>query len=120
MLDNLNSLRNLTKIDVLLNGDWSFPSSGYRTWQVKAVAETSIVSIIFLSCNERNFCAKSSLTATNTLEITLVLHPTTSDRRTIQFIYSIGHSGNLTHNATATLSSKDYLPEIPPMRTVQT
>src|SRR5260221_1653460 len=118
MLANLNSFQNLTKIDVVLTGAWKSPIAGNPIWQGEATAETSIVSIIFLTCNDRNFWAKSSLSATNKLEIELFLHPTFGDK--VQFIYSIGSASNWIQNATATLSPKDYLPEFLPLRTVQT
>jgi len=117
MLDNLNSIQNLTKIEVLIKGNWLSPIHGNRTWQGEAVAETPIVSIVFLSCKGQNFWAKSSLTRSNALNITLDLHPL-RDRREIQFIYSVGGS-NPSHNVTATLSSEDYLPDILPLRIVQ-
>jgi hypothetical protein len=118
-LDTLNSLQNLARIDVALTGDWRITRHGAWTWQGEAVAEASIVGILFLSCNGRMFWAKSSLVS-NQLEIMLHLHPTTWDGRTIQFMYSIGRSYNSIYDATATLRSKDYLPEIPHTRAVQT
>jgi hypothetical protein len=130
MLDQLNSLQILARFDVVLTGDWVLSPSAQRNWSGEAIAETALVGIVFLSCGNRMYWAKSgawyakvapqvyeSQPVSSKLPMALFLHDTFN--RNVQFMYSIGPRWNGIFHATAMLS-KDYLPQIPPTRTVQT
>src|ERR1700690_1336796 len=119
MLDELNSLQDLAKFDVVLTGDWGLSPSAQREWSGEAIAETAMVGIVFLSGGNRMYWAKSgtsyapevdeSRPVSNKLSKGLFLHDTVY--LNVQFIYSIGSRTGI-FNASATLS-KDYLPQIP-------
>jgi hypothetical protein len=129
MLDQLNSLQNLAKFDVVLTGNWVLSPSAQWKWSGEAIAETPLVGIVFLSCGNRMYWAKSgasyakvapqvyeSQPVSSKLPVELFLHDTFN--RNVQFMYSIGLRDGI-HDATAMLS-KDYLPQIPHTRTIQT
>jgi len=129
MLDNLNSLQNLTKFDVVLTGNWALPPWGPE-WSGEAIADTNIVGIIFLSCGNRMYWAKSGIPAvkiapqvyevrrdSNKLFMDLHLHNTLD--LNVQFMYRLGLGKGISQ-AHAMLSHKDYLPPIPYSRIIQT
>src|SRR5258706_10309163 len=101
-LDALNSLTSLTRIDVLLTGDWRITRHGRRTWRGENVAGASIFGILFLGFNCPKFLGKSNLLSQQ-IEGMFDLHPTTRGGRTGQFLFLKRRSFNTSFYSNATL-----------------
>jgi hypothetical protein len=127
MFDVLNSLQDLARFDVVLTGDWAVSTQGHREWSGEANAETVIVGIIFLRCGNQIYWAKSGtpyakvahFIESQPLSGKLFMELRLQCTLNVQFMYSLGLRDSI-YQASALLSSEDYLPPIPPSRTVQT
>jgi len=104
-------------LEVEITGQWV---SGYpnTTWKGTARASEPILSVCMVQCGDRTEWAKTPLTNYTSLDLDLNLHYRRREGCDVQFLYFLGQAW--VQEATATVPSQDYRPEILAQRRVRT